>query len=240
LLSACASPNEPEIVTTPTLSASATPDPCSSENLPAETAKVNRLTREFDDYSSLASNTPQSQLVVLIPQMQRVLRDAEDQKFPVCLVELKKLQIAHMRSVVQTLIAFMNSTDVATVNEGIAQSRELHARYDIELARLLGVTLAAPPPSATSNPNTVSITATPSTIVMNPGSTSVSVRSAPDLNAPEIGMLDVNASTLALGKSANEQWVLVDIPNQPGVRGWVDATFLKLSLPIAQLPVVNP
>lgn len=240
LLSACRSANATEIVVTPTLVVSATPDPCSSENLPSETAKINRLMREFDDYSSLASNTPQSQLVVLIPQMQRVLRDAEDQKIPACLVELKKLQLAHMNVVVQTLIAFMNSTDVSTVNKGIAESRELHAFYDVELARLLGFTQAAPAPSATLDPNSAAVTSTPSAIVTNPGPANASIRSAPDTAAPEMGILEVNSSTLALGKSTNEQWVLVDVPNQPGLRGWVDPTFLVLSIPIAQLPVVNP
>ena len=241
LLSACGSVNETEIATTPTLSVSATPDPCSSESLPSETAKVNRLMREFDDYSSLASNTPQSQLVVLVPELQRILRDAEDQKVPVCLVELKKLQLAHMKTVVQTLIAFMNSTDATTVNKGIAQSRELHARYDVELARLLGITLPAPAPTATPDPNSIpATTSTPSTLVTNPGASNASIRSAPDLNAPEIGVLEVNVSTVALGKSADEKWILVDVPGQPGIKGWVDPTFLVLSFPIAQLPVVAP
>ena len=120
------------------------PDLCSSENLPAEVIKVNNLMREFDDYSELASNTPQAQLTTVIPDLQRILRDAEDQTVPACLETLKKLQLAHMNIVAQTLMAFLNSSDLNEVNAGIAQARDLHNQYDVELARLLGVTVVPP------------------------------------------------------------------------------------------------
>jgi hypothetical protein len=63
----------------------ATLDLCSAENLPAEVVKVNALMREFDNYSALASNTPQMQLVVVIPELQRALREVEDLSVPACL-----------------------------------------------------------------------------------------------------------------------------------------------------------
>ena len=62
--------------------------------------------------------------------------------------DLKKLQLAHMNVVIQVLMGFMNTTDAAGVeqiNAAIAQARTLHGQYDIEMARLLGITLAAPP-----------------------------------------------------------------------------------------------
>jgi len=105
--------------------------------------------REFDDYSEIASNTPQAQLVVLIPEMQRILREAEDQSVPACLQTLKELQLTHMNIVVQTLMAFMSSADLNAVNQGITASRDLHNQYDIEMARLLGVTVV---PQLTSTP----------------------------------------------------------------------------------------
>jgi hypothetical protein len=121
-----------------------TPDPCAPENLQAEVIKVNKLMREFDDYAELASNTVQGQLIQVIPEMQRILRDAEDQPAPACLVELKRLQIAHMNVVVQTLMAFMGNADAQQVSAGIGQAQQLHNEYDVEMARLLGVTLVAP------------------------------------------------------------------------------------------------
>lgn len=240
-LTACGKFATPSATETPAFTP--TPDLCSTENLPGEAAKVNKLMREFDDYSSLASNTPQSQLVVIIPELQRVLRESEDQAVPACLVTLKKLQLAHMSIVVQTLMAFMSSTDVNIVNNGIAQARELHNQYDIELARLLGVTIAVQPtstpasttPEANVNPSPAALAAR----VTNPGPNGVNLRSAPALDAPEAGILDPQASASALGKSADDLWIQVENPNQPGQPAWVFASLVQLSVPIAQLPVVQ-
>jgi hypothetical protein len=123
-----------------------TPDPCSPENLSGEIIKVHRLTRAFDDYSILASNTTQTQLIQIIPDMQAVFREAQDQTVPECLQKLKQLQLTHMNIVVQTLIAFMSANDqagVEMVNAGITQARDLRAQYDIEMTRLTGMTPTA-------------------------------------------------------------------------------------------------
>jgi hypothetical protein len=70
----------------------------------------------------------------------------------------------YMQVVVQTLMAFMGNSDAELVNSGISQARELHAQYDIELARLLGMTLVVSP-TQTSAPATpdanIAPTATP-------------------------------------------------------------------------------
>ena len=128
-----------------------TPDPCAQANLPAEIAKVDKHMREFDDYSTLASNTPNTQLLSLIPQMQQIRRDAEELEVPACLTTLKQIEIDDMNTVLQILIVFVNQTDpkkidVDTINAGISQARILHAQYDLEKARLLGITLTPPPP----------------------------------------------------------------------------------------------
>ncbi|MBM3124544.1 MAG: hypothetical protein FJZ87_05650 [Chloroflexi bacterium] len=148
LTGACAR-DESAVTESPAITS--TPDLCSSTNLPDQVARVNRLMREFDDYAELASNTPQAQLVVLIPEMQRILREAEDQSVPACLQTLKDLQLAHMNVVIQTLMAFMSSADLNAVNQGIAAARDSHNQYDIEMARLLGVTLV-PQPTNTPSP----------------------------------------------------------------------------------------
>ena len=236
---------------TPTAAFTSTPDPCSSANLPAEVVKVHKLTREFDDYAALASNTPQAQLIQIIPDMQRVLRDAEDQVAPACLTDLKKLQLADMNTVVQTLMGFMNTSakdtaGVTQINAGIAQARNLHGQYDIEMARLLGITLVPRPTSAPgtvtpqANATPVSSEAAPVITVTNNSASAVNLRSAPDLNAPEAGILGIKISTLALGKTADEQWVRVQIPDKPGQIAWVYAPLVQLSVPISVLPVITP
>ena len=224
-----------------------TPDPCSAENLPGEVSNVHKLTREFDDYSTLASNTPQSQLVTIIPELQRVLRDAEDQRVPACLLDLKKFQLLHMNLVVQTLLAFVSSSNPEGVNAGITKAREAHTQYDIELARLLGLTIVVPTdsvsgqPQATEDPNaetTPSFGSSP--FVTNPGPSGVYLRVAPDLNAQEAGALQLNSSAPALGRTEDNIWIQIEIPNQPGQTAWVYASLVQVSVPIDQLPVVTP
>lgn len=223
-----------------------TPDLCSEASLPNEVGKVNKLTREFDDYSALASNTPQQQLVVIIPELQRILRDAEDQAVPPCLMTLKEFQLAHMQTVVQTLLAFVSSADVNLINAGIAQSRELHAQYDIEMARLLGLTLVVPTTAPAETQSTapaegnVQPTPTLTATVTNQGTNELNLRSAPDFYSPALTVLPVGGSTVALGRTADNQWIQVQVPDQPGSNAWVYASVVQLSVPIETLPVVTP
>jgi len=240
LIAACGKDKTP--AATETSAITSTPDLCSSANLPGEVTKSNNLMRAFDDYSALASNTPQSQLIQVIPEMQRILRDTEDLRVPPCMQTLKNLEIGHMNLVIQTLLAFMHSTDVKVVNAGIAQARDLHHQYDVELARLLGVTLVPQPTSPASTPaaNAPTTATSIAAMVTNPGPNGVNLRSAPDLSAPEAGALDPLASTPALGKSADEQWIQVEIPGQPGKTAWVYAPLIQLSVPVSQLLVINP
>jgi hypothetical protein len=238
LVTACGGESIPATVTP--VPATLTPDPCSEANLPVEVGKVNKWMREFDDYSALASNTPQSQLVTVIPEMQRVLRETEDQAVPACLADLKKLQTDHMKTVVQTLLAFISSSDSKVVNAGITKARELHAQYDIEMARLLGVTLTVITPVVPTQPAQPTPTATPTPLVTNPGPNELNLRNAPDFNAPATTVLTVGGSTIALGRTADNQWIQVQVPGQPDQSAWVYATVIELSTSIEVLPIVTP
>lgn len=241
-LAACGGKSTPAVTNTP--ANTPTPDLCSSANLPTQVAQVNKLMREFDDYSVLASSTPQQQLVTVIPEMQRVMRDAEDLTVPPCLDNLKKLQLTHMDAVIQTLLAFLNGSDAKAINQGISQARELHSQYDIEMARLLGVTLV-PRPTGTPQP-TPDANATPGATqpvafqVLNPGSTDINLRSTPDLNAPTYAVLAAGQLAVALGRTNDNQWIKVQVPDQPGAIAWVYAQLVQTSVPIDQFPVVKP
>jgi hypothetical protein len=146
VLSACgtAQPAQPTLPP-----ASPTPDLCSTENISTTTRLVNDYMRQFDDYSVLASSIVQSQMVLVIPPMQAIRRDAEDQAIPACLAELKRLGLLHMDSTLQALLAFQSNSNVQTLTAAILQSRQYHEQYTLELARVLGVTLTPPPASPT-------------------------------------------------------------------------------------------
>ena len=149
LLTACG--NQPIVVPTstssfltkPPVQTTATPDPCAPENLEASIKEVNDLMREFDDASQLASNLSREQVPNTISDMQRIRRVAEDQQVAACLTTLKKLQMAHMNSVINTMLAFVGGADANTLNSGLAQARQEHDQYTLEIVKLLGITPAA-------------------------------------------------------------------------------------------------
>jgi len=132
----------PTFTPTPTeVIPTSTPDPCSEDNIETEVAKVHKFMREFDDASVLAANMPREQLADAIAGLQKIRRDAEEQLVPQCLVVLKTYQIAHMNTVINTLIAFLGGSDQAIIDQGIALARQQHDQYTLELARVLGLSV---------------------------------------------------------------------------------------------------
>ncbi|HUG34847.1 MAG TPA: hypothetical protein VMJ90_08760 [Anaerolineales bacterium] len=144
-IAACGTSATPDLV-----EATRTPDPCLSQNLNQTINPVNDLQREFNDASELAANLPREQLQPSITDMQRIRREAEDQPIPPCLESLKSYQLAHMNSVIDTLIAFVGGADANTLNQGMAAARSEYDQYTFEMARLLGVTLV--PATETTTP----------------------------------------------------------------------------------------
>jgi hypothetical protein len=135
-----------------TLVRSSTPDPCSPQLIEAEVQKVHRHMREFDDASILASNLPLQDLSGPIADLQRIRREAEDEQIPACLTNLKKYEIAHMNTVIGTLVAFLGGADKNTLEKNIAIARDQHDQYTLELARLLGLTVVPATANATGTP----------------------------------------------------------------------------------------
>ena len=243
-LSACGS-SKPAIVITPSPSVTPTPDPCSADNLPKEAKKVNDLMRQFDDYAALASNTPQSQLVQVIPVMQTIHRTAQDQPIPGCLQELKKMQLLYMDTSIQTLLAFESKANTNILNGGVAQARQYHNQYTIELARLLGVTVVVPPsvtPGTQTAPATAGTTPVPTIFtVVNPGPNPINLHVSASLTSQTIDTLDVGKSATAIGKSVTGEWILIQIPGQSTQTAWVYTTLVKFSSgDLGSLPVATP
>lgn len=135
----------------------ATPDPCSAENLSITIQEVNDLTREFDDASQLAANLPAQQLPEIISNMQRIRRAAEDVDAPACLTTLKTHQLNYMNGMIQTLLSFVGGADQTAINNGLMAARQAHEQYSLEVVRLLGITLQP----ETAIPPGLGITSTP-------------------------------------------------------------------------------
>lgn len=203
---------------------------------------MHKLMREFDDASLLASNTPLDQLNPTIANLQRIRRDAEDLHVPACLTTLKQYQLAHMNTVINTMLGFLSGSDSEALNQSIALARQQHDQYTLELASLLGITVVAAP-TANSISGTPVVVATPTfagLYVTNPGPTNVNLRVQPALNAESLGILGVGASAALLGRTDNALWLQVEFPNQPGQTAWVYASLVQLSDPTTELPVLTP
>ena len=213
-----------------------TPDPCAPENITTEVEKVHKIMREFDDAALLASNTPIELLNPSIADLQRIRRSAEDQPIPACLNTLKQYQLAHMNTVINTMLGFLNNAETEVLNQGIALARQQHDQYTLELANLLGLTVVVAPTSnaAVATPTFAGL------YITNPGPTTVNFRAQPDLTSGDLGIMAVGASATVLGRTADALWFQVEFPNQPGQTAWVYASLVQLSDPTADLPVLTP
>ena len=254
MISACGS-SEPKPTRTPkptntskvtvTPAPTATPDPCAPENISKEVEKVHKHMREFDDASLLASNTPVAQLNPSIADLQRIRREAEDQEIPSCLTTLKQYQLAHMNTVINTMLYMLSyqgsDADKDVLNQGIALARQQHDQYILELANVLGLTVVAAPTAAVTE-GTPEAGATPAPVavlITNPGPAAVNLRTQPDLNADTLGILDIGAGAVVLGRTADTLWYQVEFPGQAGQTAWVYAPLVQLSDPNAVIPIVT-
>jgi PBP1b-binding outer membrane lipoprotein LpoB len=132
------------------LAPSPTSDPCSTKQIEADVQKVHSHMREFDDASLLASNLPREQLNDSIANLQKIRREAEDEQIPACLTNLKKYEVDHMNTVINTMVGFMGGASRDALEQGISVARQQHDQYTLELARLLGLTVVPATESAGS------------------------------------------------------------------------------------------
>ena len=156
---ATATPVEVEATSTvpapATVEPTETADPCSMPQLEQEVQEVHNHMREFDDAAALASSLPRDQLSSSVAELQRIRREAEDQKIPGCLTNLRKLQVDHMNTVISTLLAFMKGNiEDETIQQAIGIARQQHDQYLLEYARVMGITVlpATLPPAPSETP----------------------------------------------------------------------------------------
>jgi hypothetical protein len=207
--------------------ASATIDYCSPENVRGVAGAVNEFMRRFDDASVLASNVPRSQLAPHISVLQDIRRGAQDQRVPSCLSQLKQLQLVHMNTVINTLLAFLGGGSQSGVSQGIEVARQQHDEYVLELARLMGVTpvVVTPPPTV---PVTPGAQPGPGIVAINPGPFPINLRAAPDRAGELVATLDVGQSVTALAASSDGQWYQVVVPGRPDETAWILAIEVRL------------
>ncbi len=258
LLAACGSvppsptatmPSLPSATSSPVGTLTPTPDLCSPALLPKSVSIVNFYVTRFEPYASLAGHVPSSQYPELISTMKDIRTATQAQPVPPCLIELKHDALMWMDATIQTLSTFQSQSVCATsvlsshpeacgtaLAAGETQARSYNDAYAAELARLAGITPVAP--SAT--PATPAATSTPLVaMVINAGPNPVNLRTFPSLTSEAVGSLAADVAATALGKTTNGDWLLIEIPGQPGHRAWVYASLVEFTNGSAgDLPVV--
>ena len=147
----------------PTSTSTSTPDACALEYISATIARFDRLSREFSDAFLLVQNTPAAQLAPGISELQRIRRDAQDFAIPACLGDLKEYQLGFMNVAIDAAVILYSNfsgdpnktmtqeqVDLAIniVNQRMVEANQLSTQYTVEMARLLGITLTPPLPTA--------------------------------------------------------------------------------------------
>jgi hypothetical protein len=223
----------------PTVTPSATPDLCTQDQM-ADTVKiVNTYVYQFVNYSSLSIQVPPAQLPQMVASMKAIRQALQQQIVPPCLTDLKHYALQYMDAVIQTETTYMSQAtpDKLAFEAGRQQALKYNDQYAIEMARLLGVTLA--PQNATPAAQESSTPA--GAVVFNPGPNPLNLHRAPSLTSESIGMLEANASAKAIGRSSNGEWIQVEVPGQPGARAWVYASLVQYTSGDASvLPVATP
>jgi hypothetical protein len=197
--------------------------------------------QQFDDESALASNVPRSQLATRVAALQSIRRQAQNQSAPGCVAQLKQLQLTHMNTVIDTMLAFLSRGDQGAVTQGIEAGRQQHDQYVVELARLLGITAVAVTPRPTLSAAQPGGTATAGRaqsalassgfIAVNPGPVPITLRAVPATAGAVVATLPVGASAAALGGSPDGEWIQVVVPDHPYQTAWLLASLVQLTLP---------
>lgn len=207
-----------------------TPDVCSVEFLPGEVEKIHKFMREFDDASLIATNAPRDHLPTIISEMQRIRRSAGYHVVPPCLADLKQIQLAHMNTVIETMVAFLGGADPEILSQGILLSRQQHNQYAIEYARLLGLTVVV---RATETPVVLATDVPTQTVVsayqaVNSGTEDVELHLEPFEDAPVVAILVAGGSIPVFSQSEDGIWLGVELPGTPSQIAWIQTSKVTL------------
>ncbi len=212
-------------------------DRCAPEYIQAEIEQVAIFQRDFDDVSMLAQSTPQNQTAVVILELQRLRRSALDYDAPFCMNSLKEIQIQYMTGVITTLMRFMAGGDSESINQQLNTTRILRINYEAELARLMGVPYHTPTPFPTPVIPTPTLTPTPVTMTISTEQ-DINLFQGPGINYNVVGNFLRGQQALAYTRTENNEWVLIQLFDNPEVQGWVAVRLIKVDGDISILPAL--
>jgi hypothetical protein len=232
----------------PVIGVTPTEDQCSPTGITPIIKKVHDQMRAFDDITFVANMTTQAQLVDPILRLQDIRRNVEDFVLPTCAATLQSDAIKYMNAVITTLTHFMGGLQSDMVNQEVAASQNYRVQYEVERARLLGVTYVPQPtqvPVATATPSgnaTPASQTTPKTEasinITNTGAAPANLRADPSMNGTVVGMLEPKKSLPAIGRNAAGDWIAVSAPDVTGGVAWIYTKLITIDKPVEQIPVI--
>jgi hypothetical protein len=237
LLSSCTGLTPSAATPMPQPMPTATPDPCSAENIVAEVEDLQALVNSFQDGMNIANNTDVNLLIHPILRLQELQEEIRRVKVPTCLAGLKETSIQYSISVINYLLIFMNtqdpnSEDLATAIQTSQQLWQEVIRNFNSLLPTSGLTPQELPELNQAIPDSESS----GYVLINEGPGSVNLRAAPNLNAEVLAALSAGSQAQVLGKNEAGDWVQVDFN---GMLGWIFAETVTINVPIEDLPVIE-
>ena len=237
--SACSAPS-PVITTAtpvPTLAPTATPDPCSKENILVEAEKLQMAVNEFREVADLANSTDVNFLFIPVLRLQEIRYEAINTKVPACLDAFKASSVAYTASVINYMIVFMNVQDPESedLKNAIQNSQTQWQVLVSEFNKVLAIAGVAQQP--VTNPGSISPTpSSEAVIATNESDSSVNVRATPDIDAEVLKSMEKGTQAEVIGRNETSDWLQVKLD---GVTGWVFAETVVIDKPVDQLTVVE-
>ncbi|MCC6146416.1 MAG: hypothetical protein IT308_02490 [Anaerolineaceae bacterium] len=223
-----------------------TPNPCAPGQIGFEVKKINDQMRIFDDISFVAKLTDQKLLSQPLLEMLAVRREVINIPPPSCLETLHTSAVRYMDLVINDLAHFMGGISQEQVNSEVLMSEKLRSEYEQEAARLVGATYAPPPtgipitpPVYTPQPAETQTSREPA-LVTNPGPASINIRFEPSMTSAIVGYMQPDESAVAIGRTADSEWIAIELVNSTIRYAWVYAGNVELNLPLEQLPTPDP
>ncbi len=240
-------PTKAQVTPTPTVEV----DPCASiETKKPEIEKIASIMGEFDDTSYLVQSVPNTDdLIPVILELQRVRREAINNKPPGCLKPLKDAQVDFMSGVIVTSISMLSSGKARTAEEKQRYSTEIEDRlkrtrlfrevFEKELADQLGLKYITATPAPTLTPTIVPPTSTVAPVTATTDQ-DIYVVQGPGLTFPAVGTFLKGQIVNVIGRNDTNEWIQIEVPGNPGSAGWVPKPLIKLNGAEASLPITSP
>jgi len=215
-------------------------DACGAENIRTNIQPISDILFAFDDTNYLSNFTQQALLYAPLMEMQAQRRQLDKLTVTPCLEELKQTTHDYMNAVIDYLAYFMGNLKKEVWEPRQKASQSFRQEIDAQYIKLMGASLQSsqmnlPTPTSEKNKTTALATQTASIsiAVKNSGASSVNIRKDPNSDGAIIGAFRQGDVLPGFGKSADGQWILVNLNNQ---FGWVNTSLVELNMPIDAIP----